>query len=51
MPALTKQFPKMRFVSIGPVTTKTAVEGGLKIAAEAEVHTIPGLVEAILELQ
>jgi len=51
VPALTKLFPKMRFVSIGPVTTKTAVEHGLKIATEAEVHTIPGLVEAILELR
>jgi uroporphyrinogen III methyltransferase / synthase len=51
MPALIKQFPQMRFVSIGPVTTKTALERGLKIAVEAEVHTIPGLVEAILELR
>ena len=51
LPALTKQFPKMRFVSIGPVTTKTAKERALAIVAEAEVHTIPGLVEAVLRLK
>jgi uroporphyrinogen III methyltransferase/synthase len=48
--ALCAQFPKLKFVSIGPVTTKTAVERGLPVAAEAKVHTIPGLVEAILKL-
>jgi uroporphyrinogen III methyltransferase/synthase len=50
VPALLKRFPQMRFVSIGPQTTQAAVAQGLEIAAEAEVHTIPGLVEAILAL-
>jgi uroporphyrinogen III methyltransferase / synthase len=51
VPALRKQFPKMKFVSIGPVTTKTAKELGLAIAVEASPHTIPGLVAAILEMK
>ena len=42
---------RTKFVSIGPVTTKTAKELGLEIATEAKVHTIPGLVEAILNLK
>jgi uroporphyrinogen III methyltransferase / synthase len=48
--ALRAQFPKTRFVSIGPVTTQTAVARGLEIAAEAKVHTIVGLIEAIVKL-
>ena len=47
---LRKQFPKMRFASIGPMTTQTAVARGVEIAAEAKVHTIDGLVDTILEL-
>lgn len=39
----------VRFVSIGPVTTRTARELGLAIAAEAEVHTIAGLVAAVVK--
>lgn len=34
--------------SIGPVTSKTARELGLTVHVEAEVHTIPGLVDALL---
>ena len=34
---------------IGPVTSKTAREAGLSVAIEAKEHTIPGLVEALLE--
>ncbi len=49
--ALRGRFPQMRFVSIGPQTTKAAETHGLPVAAEATVHTIPGLVEAILKLQ
>jgi uroporphyrinogen III methyltransferase/synthase len=45
---LQHQFSKMCFISIGPETTKAAEKNGLKIAAEAAVHTIPGLVETIL---
>jgi uroporphyrinogen III methyltransferase/synthase len=48
--ALCRQFPQMRFVSIGPQTTQAARSRGLEVAAEAEVHTIGGLVEAILRL-
>ncbi len=35
-------------VSIGPVTSATAVERGLRVDAEAEVHTIDGLVTTLL---
>jgi uroporphyrinogen III methyltransferase/synthase len=49
VPALRAKFPALKFASIGPVTTKTAVERGLPVAVEAKVHTIPGLVEAILQ--
>jgi uroporphyrinogen III methyltransferase/synthase len=38
---------KMRVASIGPITSKTAREGGLEVAIEARRHDIPGLVEAI----
>ncbi|HUT36199.1 MAG TPA: uroporphyrinogen-III C-methyltransferase [Planctomycetota bacterium] len=40
----------IRLVSIGPVTTQAARELGLTIAAEAEAHTIPGLVDALRKL-
>ena len=49
--ALRAQFPQLRFVSIGPQTTQAARERGLEVAAEAKVHTIPGLVDAILALE
>jgi uroporphyrinogen III methyltransferase/synthase len=48
--ALRRQFPQIRFVSIGPQTTQAAGEKGLEVATEAKVHTIPGLVDAILAL-
>ncbi len=48
--ALRRQFPKMRFVSIGPQTSQAARSQGLEVAREATVHTIPGLVEAVLGL-
>ncbi len=38
------------FISIGPITTKTAEELGIPIKTEAEQHDIPGLVAAILGL-
>jgi len=41
---------RTKFVSIGPQTTAAAKARGLEVAAEANVHTIPGLVEAILNL-
>ena len=38
-----------RACSIGPVTSATAVERGLRVDAEADEHTIDGLVAALLE--
>ncbi|HCJ66897.1 MAG TPA: hypothetical protein DHV62_06110 [Elusimicrobia bacterium] len=40
--------PEVKFASIGPVTTKTAKELGLKIEIQAQEHTLNGLVKAIL---
>jgi uroporphyrinogen III methyltransferase/synthase len=37
-----------RVVSIGPVTSATAREQGLRVDAEAAQHSIPGLVAALL---
>ncbi len=37
----------MQIASIGPVTSKTARDRGLKVAIEARRHDVPGLVEAI----
>lgn len=39
---------KVKFASIGPVTTKTAQELGLKINLQAKEPTLDGLVESIL---
>jgi uroporphyrinogen III methyltransferase/synthase len=38
-----------RVISIGPITSATAREEGLAVHAEAARHTIPGLVDALLE--
>ncbi len=40
----------VKIVSIGPITSATARKHGLTVHAEARVHTIDGLVEAILTL-
>jgi uroporphyrinogen III methyltransferase/synthase len=46
--ALGLPWPKgMQIASIGPITSKTAVDHGLKIDIEARRHDIDGLVEAI----
>jgi uroporphyrinogen III methyltransferase / synthase len=37
----------MKVASIGPVTSKTARDGGLEVAVEARRHDIPGLVDAV----
>jgi len=46
--ALGLPWPKgMQVASIGPITSKTARDSGLKIDVEAKRHDIDGLVEAI----
>jgi uroporphyrinogen III methyltransferase/synthase len=37
-------------VSIGPVTSQTARELGITVAAQAEIYTVDGLVEALAGL-
>ena len=39
---------EIRLASIGPVTTRTLAAAGLTPAAQADPHTIDGLVDAIL---
>jgi uroporphyrinogen III methyltransferase/synthase len=41
--------PQPVVVSIGPVTSQTVVERGLRVDAEATEHTIEGVVTALLE--
>jgi uroporphyrinogen III methyltransferase / synthase len=41
--------PQPLVVSIGPVTSATAIKRGLRVDAEAVDHTIDGLVAAVLE--
>jgi uroporphyrinogen III methyltransferase/synthase len=38
---------QLKFASIGPITSRTAAELGLKVAVESAEHTAAGLVEAI----
>jgi uroporphyrinogen III methyltransferase / synthase len=40
--------PQPLVASIGPVTSKTAIDRGLRVDVEAAEHTIGGLVEALL---
>jgi uroporphyrinogen III methyltransferase/synthase len=47
--ALGDDFPTTaRIVSIGPITSAAAREGGLEVHVEAERHDVDGLVEALL---
>lgn len=39
----------LTIASIGPVTSRTARELGLQVSVEAKVHTIDGLVDALLD--
>ncbi len=49
--ALGLPWPKgMRIASIGPITSKTARDQGLKVDVEARRHDIDGLVQAVMEL-
>lgn len=42
---------KARFASIGPITAQTLREYGAEPAVESAVHTIPALVEAMVEFE
>lgn len=42
---------KVRLASIGPITSATIKEAGLKVAVEAAEFTIPGLLNAICEAE
>jgi uroporphyrinogen III methyltransferase / synthase len=42
--------PQPPVVSIGPVTSQTARDRGLRVDAEADPHTIDGLVEALVRM-
>jgi uroporphyrinogen III methyltransferase/synthase len=44
---LKARFPRLKFASIGPETTKAIAALGLKADLEAREHTIEGLVKAI----
>ncbi len=49
--ALGLPWPKgMRIASIGPITSKTVRDQGLKVDVEARRHDINGLVQAVREL-
>jgi uroporphyrinogen-III synthase len=48
-PDLQEKLKRIRFASIGPITSSTLRELGLPVDIEAKVFTIPGLVEAIAE--
>ena len=39
-----------KVVSIGPVTSKTASELGVRVDREAAMHTVPGVADAVLEV-
>jgi len=40
--------PGPAIVSIGPITSATAVEHGLTVTTEADPHTVDALVDALL---
>jgi uroporphyrinogen III methyltransferase/synthase len=46
---LRKHRRHLRFVSIGPVTSRTMRKVGLRVDAEAKRSTIPGLVKAVIQ--
>lgn len=48
---ITRQFPQLKLASIGPETSKAMVSFGVKPSIEASVHTLDGLVEAVLEAE
>jgi uroporphyrinogen-III synthase len=42
---------RVKIASIGPITTETVRKHGLDVATEARVHTVQGLVEAIVSVE
>lgn len=46
-----QRFPALRFASIGPVTSQAVRERGGRVAVEASVSTIEGLVQAICKVK
>ena len=46
---IRERFPRIRWASIGPETSRTLRESGHEPHAEAREHNIPGLVQALLE--
>ncbi len=46
----TRLLAGSRIVCIGPITADTARSHGLRVDAEARKYTIPGLIEAVLDL-
>lgn len=49
LPALLKTFPQIKLASIGPETTNAIAAFGLAPAVEANLHTMEGLVAAVLK--
>ena len=45
---LSRQFPRLRFVSIGPVTSAAVRAHGGRVAVEASTSTIEGVVSALV---
>jgi len=46
----TKHLADVRIASIGPATSATLRRHGLAVNAEAEAHTVPGLIQAICRI-
>lgn len=49
LPKIMKKFPELKTASIGPETSKALHALNIEPTLEAESHTIPGLVDAILD--
>jgi uroporphyrinogen III methyltransferase/synthase len=51
LPALLRKFPQLKTAAIGPETAKALIALGLKPTLEAKLHTIDGLVAALVSAQ
>lgn len=51
LPALLRKFPQLKTAAIGPETAKALTALGLKPTLEAKLHTIDGLVAALVSAQ